>query len=249
MAEETMPRPGTIALVTGASSGIGATTAAALADIGCRVICAGRRLALLEEIAGGIGDQAHALVLDVADPESVESMAERLPPELRDIDILINNAGSDLGGRTRFDEGTVDDWANTIETNVTGLIRVTYAVIHGMVARDIGHVVNIGSTSGYTPYAGGTIYAGSKHAVHGFSESLRKDFCKTGIRVTEILPGMVETGFALARWGDAERATKFYGDFGDCLAPEDIARMVIFALQQPAQVAISQLTIVPSSQR
>jgi NADP-dependent 3-hydroxy acid dehydrogenase YdfG len=98
------------------------------------------------------------------------------------------------------------------------------------------------------PYAGGTIYAGSKFAVHGFSESLRKDFRETGIRVTEILPGMVETGFALARWGDEEQAAKFYRDFGDCLTPEDIARAVVFALRQPPHVAISQLTIVPSNQ-
>ena len=248
MAEKTMPRPGAIALVTGASSGIGEATAAALADIGCRVICAGRRMALLEDVAERIGDAAHALVLDVADPGSVESLIERLPPELREIEILVNNAGSDLGGRERFDKGEVSDWASTIETNVTGLIRVTYAVVHGMVARDIGHIVNIGSTSGFTPYAGGTIYAGSKHAVHGFSESLRKDFRKTGIRVTEILPGMVETGFALARWGDEERAAKFYENFGDCLAPEDIARTIVFALQQPPHVAISQLTVMPSNQ-
>ncbi len=248
MAEKTMPRPGAIALVTGASSGIGEATAAALADIGCRVICAGRRMALLEAVAGRIGDQAHALALDVADRGSVESLIERLPPDLREIEVLINNAGSDLGGRQRFDRGAVADWASTIETNVTGLIRVTYAVIHGMVARDIGHIINIGSTAGVTPYAGGTIYAASKYAVHGFSESLRKDFRKTGVRVTEIMPGMVETGFALARWGDEERAAKFYDDFGDCLVPEDIARAVVFALQQPPQVAISEMTIMPSNQ-
>ncbi len=146
MAEKTMPRPGAIALVTGASSGIGEATAAALADIGCRVICAGRRMALLEGVAGRIGSAAHAFTLDVADPGSVESLIERLPPDLREVEILVNNAGSDLGGRERFDRGEVSDWANTIETNVTGLIRVTYAVIHGMIARDIGHIVNIGST-------------------------------------------------------------------------------------------------------
>ena len=117
-----------------------------------------------------------------------------------------------------------------------------------MVARDSGHIVNIGSIAGYTPYAGGTIYAGSKYAVHGFSESLRKDFRKTGIRVTEILPGMVKTGFAFARWGDEERAAKFYEDFGDCLLPEDVAQTVIFAVRQPRHVAISQLTVVPSNQ-
>ena len=118
-----------------------------------------------------------------------------------------------------------------------------------MVERARGHVVNIGSVAGLSAYAGGSIYAASKHAVHGFSESLRLDFAATGIRVTEILPGMVRTDFALNRWGDAERARRFYDDFGVCLEPEDIARAVLFALEQPARVVVSQLVVVPRDQR
>ena len=117
-----------------------------------------------------------------------------------------------------------------------------------MIERDHGHVVNIGSVSGLTPYATGTIYAGSKHAVHGFSESLRLDYLNTGIRVTEILPGMVRTGFAKARWDDDGTANRFYDDFGVCLAPDDIARTIVFALEQPAHVVISQLVVVPIGQ-
>lgn len=237
---------GAVALVTGASSGIGAETVKELTSLGCKVICAGRRKDKLEEVAKPIGGQV--LELDITDRKSVETLLDRLPAPWREIDILVNNAGHDTGGRRRFDEGTMEEWESIIETNVIGLIRVTRVVIPGMIARDRGHVVNIGSISGYKPYAGGTIYAGPKFAVHGFSESLRLDYRNTGVRVTEILPGMVRTGFATARWGDPARAKKFYDDFGVCLNPEDVARTVAFAVQQPKHVVISQLVIVPNSQ-
>ena len=245
---ETMPRPGAIALVTGASSGIGAETVKALAAIGCRVICAGRSLDRLTPVAKPLGDKALAFEIDINDDASVAGMMERLPAPWREIDVLVNNAGHDTGGRRRFDEGTAEEWASIIETNVIGLIRVTRAVVPGMIARDRGHVVNIGSISGFKPYATGTIYAASKFAVHGFSESLRLDYRNTGVRVTEILPGMVRTGFALSRWNDDARAKKFYDDFGTCLNPEDVARTIVFAVQQPPHVVISQLVVVPNSQ-
>jgi len=240
---------GATALVTGATSGIGESIATTLVQNGCRVICAGRRVDKLAVLGETLGPASRALALDVTDASSLESLASRLPEDWRDIDILVNNAGHDEGGRRRFDEGEAEQWASIIETNVIGLIRTTHAVIPGMVARDHGHIVNIGSIAGLTPYATGTIYAGSKHAVHGFSESLRLDFAGTGIRVTEILPGLVRTNFALNRWHDQKRADSFYDDFGDCLSPDDIARTVLFALQQPPHVVISQLVIVPSAQR
>lgn len=241
------PAGGT-ALVTGAGSGIGESIATMLVSSGCRVICAGRRADKLADLCEKLGSGAHALQLDVTDASSVESLYTRLPEDWRNIDILVNNAGHDEGGRCRFDEGDAGQWASIIETNVIGLIRTTHAVIQGMIARDHGHIVNIGSIAGLWPYATGTIYAGSKHAVHGFSESLRLDFAGTGIRVTEILPGVVRTNFALNRWGDKSRADSFYDDFGVCLAPEDVARTVLFALQQPPHVVISQLVVVPSAQ-
>lgn len=240
---------GAIALVTGASSGIGESIATMLAGSDCRVVCAGRRMDPLEALCAKLGDNAYALALDVTDPESVESITSRLPGEWRDIDILVNNAGHDEGGRCRFDEGSADQWARIIDTNVTGLIRTTHALIPGMIARDCGHVVNIGSIAGLSPYATGTIYSGSKHAVHGFSESLRLDYAGTGVRVTEILPGLVRTNFALNRWGDRTRADAFYDDFGVCLDPDDVARTVLFALGQPPHVVISQLVVVPSAQQ
>lgn len=243
-----MPRPDSVALVTGASSGIGAATAQALADLGCRVICAGRRAERVQAVAEKLGGKGFPLVLDVTDPDSIAKALASLPADWRDITILVNNAGTDKGGRERFDKGDIEDWVGTIETNVTGLIRITHAVIPGMIERDLGHIVNIGSISGFTPYAGGTIYAGSKYAVHGFSESLRKDYRGTGVRVTEILPGLVRTEFAFQRWeDDPEKAQKFYDDFGECLNPEDIAGTVAYAVSQPPNVVISQLVVLPSA--
>ena len=249
MASEAGFPAGSTALVTGAGSGIGEAIATVLASNDCRVICAGRRMDKLSDLSSRLGSSAHPLALDVTDASSVESLSSRLPEDWRSIDILVNNAGHDTGGRRRFDEGSAAEWASIIETNVIGLIRTTHAVIPGMIARDHGHIVNIGSIAGLSPYATGSIYSGSKHAVHGFSESLRLDFAGTGIRVTEILPGLVRTDFAFTRWHDRTRADSFYDDFGDCLSPQDVARSVLFALEQPPHVVISQLVVVPSAQR
>lgn len=249
MADTSSFPAGSTALVTGASSGIGESIATLLAQRGCRVICAGRRMDALEALCARLGEGAHPLELDVTDPSSTQSIGSRLPEACPHVDILVNNAGHDVGGRRRFDEGSADQWASIIETNVIGLIRTTRALIPGMIERDRGHVVNIGSIAGLSPYATGTIYSGSKHAVHGFSESLRLDYAGTGIRVTEILPGLVRTNFALNRWRDEAVANAFYDDFGICLDPDDVARTVVFALEQPAHVVISQLVVVPSAQR
>ena len=235
---------GAVALVTGAGSGIGAASARRLAEAGARVVCAGRRLERVEAVAETLS--GHALELDVNDPASVESIEERLPEGLRDVEVLVNNAGHDIGGRRRFDAGSADQWARIIETNVIGLIRVTRQLVPGMLARDRGHVVNIGSIAGLVPYRTGSVYAASKHAVHGLSESLRQDFAGTGVRVSEILPGMVRTEFALNRWRDERTAAAFYDDYGTCLEPDDIARTVLYCLQQPPHVVVSQLVVMPN---
>ncbi len=246
---ESRPSPGAVALVTGAGGGIGARVAARIADIGCRVICAGRRLERVEAVAKSLNGRGLGLALDVTDKDSVASLSTRLPADWKPVEILVNNAGHDSGGRRPFHEGTVDQWAEIIETNVVGLVRVTRALIGGMRERNRGHIVNIGSIAGTRPYATGTLYSASKHAVHGFSESLRLDYVDTGIRVTEIMPGMVKTDFAFNRSGDAEKAAQFYKDFGTSLDADDVARSVVFALQQPAHVVISELVVVPISQR
>ena len=173
-------------------------------------------------------------------------MDQRLPSGFREVDVLVNSAGHDIGGRRRFDAGSADEWAKIVETNVTGLIRVTRKAIPGMLARDRGHVVNVGSIAGLVAYKTGSIYAASKHAVHGFSESLRLDFAGTGVRVTEILPGMVRTEFALNRWKDEGTAAAYYDDYGTCLEPDDIARAAVYCLRQPPHVVISQLVVMPN---
>ena len=240
---------GKIALVTGASAGIGEQTARILVDAGTRVICAARRLPYLESLAAELGDAAIALELDVTNEASVTTLLERLPMDWRDMDILVNSAGHDIGGRRQFHEGTATQWAATIETNVIGLMRVTRTVLDRMVERNTGHIVNIGSVAGIQAYKACAAYAASKHAVHGLSETLRLDYGGTGIKVSEVLPGMVETEFASIRFGDEKRGEAYYREFGVCLTPQDIARSVRFVLEQPSDVVIAQIVVVPTQRR
>ena len=247
LAEDGILQPGAIALVTGASAGIGAATARALALRGARVICASRNKARLDDLVAELGAGAHAIELDVADPASIESLVARLPEDLRAIDMLVANAGHDTGGRRRFDEGAVAEWAGIIETNVIGMIRTCHAVVPGMLARGRGHVVTLGSTAGLSTYKGGTIYNASKFAVRGFTEALRKDYGASDLRVTEILPGLTRTAFAASRHrGDSTKGTAYYDSFAEVLEPDDIARAIVYALDQPARVTIAQMVVVPS---
>ena len=248
-APEAALRPGAVALVTGASAGIGEAIAEALIARDCRVVCAARTLERLDALCERLGPDAHPFALDVTDAEATATLVDRLPGGLGEIDILVNNAGHDIGGRRRFDLGDADQWASIIETNVTGMIRVCHAVIPGMVARGRGHVVNLGSISGLSTYPGGTIYNASKFAVRGFTGALRADYAESGIRVTEILPGTVRTEFAQTRLGgDEDGARRFYDGYSSVLVPADVARCVVFALEQPPHVVISQLVVTPTSQ-
>lgn len=236
------------ALVTGASSGIGAAIASSLTRDGVRVICAGRSVDRLQAVADSIGPLACALPLDVTDQASVDSLFDRLAPEWRNIDVLVNNAGHDIGGKRRLEEGAMEQWESIISTNLTGLIRVTRAVVPAMVANDRGHIVNLGSVSGVMPVSGETLYCASKYGVHGFTETLRVDYSHTKIRITEVMPGMVRTNFAAARFEDEAQGEQYYADHGVCLLPEDVAETVAFAVRQPPRVVISQLAVVPVGQ-
>ncbi len=237
--------PGAVALVTGASAGIGAATAEALAEKGARVICAARDKVRLDELAARLGAGAHALELDVTDPTA--RLLERLPEALREIDILIACAGHDVGGRTRFDQGGVADWASIIETNVTGVIRVCHAVIPGMLERGRGHVVTLGSTAGLRISADYSVYNASKFAVRGFTEALRADYRGTDLRLSEILPGLTRTEFAARRYrGDAARGKSYYDSFPGTIEAEDIARAIVYALEQPPHVTVAQIVVVPT---
>jgi len=235
----------TTCLVTGASSGIGKALSILLLENGYRVIGTSRKTGSLNELSTDYSGMFHALELDVDDEGSVSSLFDRLPESWRVIDVLINNAGSDIGGRKRFDQGNVQDWINTINTNANGVIRVTYKVVQGMVERNIGDIINIGSTSGLDPVPMTAAYSASKHAVNGLSESLRKEYENTGIRVMHVLPGMVRTQFAANRFGSEQQGEAFYDDFGKWLHPEDVASSVLFVLQQPRHVVISQLVVIP----
>ena len=249
MTDDPILKPGAVALVTGASAGIGAAIAESLIAKGCRVICTARRQDRLEALAARLGPDCHALTLDVTDPQATAAFCDNLPESLREIDILINNAGHDVGGRLRFEDGAVEDWAAIIETNVIGLIRVSHAVTTGMAARGRGHIINLGSIAGIGAFPEGSVYSASKHAVHGLSNSLRLDFAGSGIRVTEILPGTARTEFGAARWrGDEAHADRFYDSFETVLSARDVAACVVFALEQPPHVVIAQLVVVPSCQ-
>ncbi|MFT5450109.1 MAG: 3-hydroxy acid dehydrogenase/malonic semialdehyde reductase [Gammaproteobacteria bacterium] len=240
---------GAVALVTGAGSGIGQAIANALLDAGARVIACDREASRLDAFAEKWPeDRVFSCPLDVSDGPTVAALPETLPQQWRKVDIVVNCAGHDIGGRRLFHEADADQYAAIIETNVIGLIRVSNAFAKGMVARKQGHIVNLGSHLGLRAVRTASAYTASKHAVHGLSETLRQDFAGTGVRITEICPGRVRTGFAAARAGSQEAADAFYDEVGECLTPQDIANAVIYAVSQPAHVVIAQLFIMPSSQ-
>jgi NADP-dependent 3-hydroxy acid dehydrogenase YdfG len=239
---------GRVALVTGASSGIGQAVAKALLAQGCRVIAAGRNQAVLRGLAARRPTSVHVLPLDVTDHPAVDTLVNRLPREFQAIDLLVNNAGHDIGGRTRFDQGPADDWTNVIAVNVSGLLRITRTILPGMLVRGRGDIVNIGSVSALRSVPDMAAYSASKAAVHAFSDGLRADLAETPIRVIEILPGLTRTDIVLRRFrGDLARAEAYYQSFGIALQAEDIAESVLFAVRQPPHVTIAQLLILPSN--
>lgn len=234
-------------LITGASSGIGRAVAFRLLERGDRVICTARNLERLRTVFADHTDRAHCVALDVTNGPAVSGFVDNLTPEWRDIDVIIANAGSDIGGRREFLAGHPDDWAGTIETNVNGVLRVCHAILPGMVGRGRGHVVTLGSTAGLKTYAGGAAYSASKFAVRAFTEALRLEFKHSPIRITEILPGTVRTGFAEARHrGDSEKADAFYAGLPDAMTAGDVANAILFALDQPPGVNVAQLLLTPT---
>ncbi len=238
-------RPVSLALVSGASGGIGAAICRQLVDNGFRVVAAARNEAKLHSLCDELGANCYPLTLDITDADAVANIGDALPAKFREIDVLVNNAGHDIGGRRSFEVGSADQWCDIVETNVQGTIRLTHALVDGMLARARGHIVNLGSIAGLKPYATGSAYVTAKYALHGFSETLRLDFASRGIRVTEIMPGLVRSGFAEQRLGDQQKGQEFYDSFAQCLDPDDVARTVLFALQQPRHVEIAQMVVLP----
>jgi len=223
---------GKTAIVTGASSGIGAATARALAAEGARVAGGARRKDQLEtEIA---------LELDVTDPASSERFVEAAVAGLGGIDILVNNAGLSLG-RDTFDASTEEDEATVIETNVSGLLRMTRLCLPHI--RDGGHIVNLGSIAGRQAYENAAVYVASKFAVRGFTYALREDLLGRPIRLTTVDPGLVESNFSRVRFrGDEEKASAVYANV-EPLTPDDVAECIVFALTRPPHVNIDELVV------
>ncbi len=236
-----------IAMVTGASAGFGRAIAAELTGRGWTVIGTGRRRERLDELADELGDKFHPLAFDVRDQASVEAALESLAPKLGVIDALVNNAGLALGlGPAQT--ASLEDWETMIDTNIKGLLYMTRALLPGMVKRKQGHVVNIGSIAADNPYPGGNVYGATKAFVMQFSRNLRADLLGTGVRVTDIAPGLAETEFSLVRFkGDSEKAKAPYRGMAP-LTGEDIARATVWALEQPPHVNINRIEIMPTAQ-
>lgn len=238
-----------IVLITGASSGIGAACAKIFAATGAKLILAARRQERLQQLAEVLDDRnnIHLLELDVRDRTAVESAISNLPPEWSDIDILINNAGL-ARGLDKLHEGEIQDWEEMIDTNIKGLLYLTRYVVPGMVKRERGHVVNIGSIAGHQTYPKGNVYCGTKAAVKAISEGLKQDLLGTPVRVTSVDPGMVETEFGEVRFrGDSDRAQQLYQG-ATPLTPDDVADVIFFCVTRPTHVNINEVILMPVDQ-
>jgi 3-hydroxy acid dehydrogenase/malonic semialdehyde reductase len=241
--------PPSVAFVTGASSGLGAAIARRFAGAGVRVIAAARRADRLAGLVSEFGeDEILPVVLDVRDREAVEQVTRSLPPAFAQVDVLVNNAGLALGLEAA-PEASIENWEQMIDTNCTGLVYMTRAVLPGMVDRGRGHVVNMGSIAATYPYPGGNVYGGTKAFVHQFSLGLRADLHGTGVRVTCIEGGLIGgTEFSEVRFaGDADRAAGLY-EGTQPLMPEDIAATVEWVTFQPEHVNVNIIELMPVSQ-
>lgn len=230
-----------VAVITGASAGIGAATARVLAKQGFEVVLGARRKDRIQALARELDGRAYSL--DVTDPESVKALVQRVPVAA----VLVNNAGLSRG-LDHIEKGDEKHWREMLETNVLGLLRVTNALLPALSKAPHGHIVNVGSIAGLEVYPGGGGYTATKHAVRAISQTLRVELVGRPIRVTEIDPGMVETEFSLVRFdGDAARAKKVYEGLTP-LTAEDIADCIAFAVTRPPHVNIDQLVVKPTAQ-
>ena len=236
-----------IVMITGATGGFGSAFARKFAEAGCKLILTSRKQDRLDELTANFKVPVHKIILDIRDRKAIEAAFKALPAEFRDIDLLINNAGGALGAEPA-QEASLDDWQAMIEMNDLGLVVCTHCVLPAMVKRKTGHIINIGSVSGSYPYPGGHVYCAAKAFVKQFSLSLRADLIGTGVRVTNIEPGMVETEFSLNRFkGDATRAAKIY-EGANALTADDVADSVFWAATQPPRVNINRIELMPQTQ-
>jgi NADP-dependent 3-hydroxy acid dehydrogenase YdfG len=240
-----------IALITGATSGIGKACATLFAQQGYKLILLARRSELLEKLSSHLEDkyavEVQALVLDVRENDTLIKGLEALPEAWKKVDVLINNAGLSQG-LDPIDQGNTDDWDRMIDTNVKGLLYMSRIVSNWMIAAGKGHIINIGSIAGKEVYPNGNVYCATKHAVDALNKGMRIDLLPHGIKVTAINPGMVETEFSLVRFkGDEERAKNVYKGL-EPLVAQDIADAIWFAVSRPAHVNINDMLIMPTAQ-
>ena len=239
-----------IVLITGATSGIGLGCARKFAENGDKLILTGRKEQLLEDIRkelSGKGAEVLTLAFDVRDREAATRAINGLPDGWKEIDVLVNNAGLALGLDPE-QEGSFEDWETMIDTNIKGLLTMTRLIVPGMVARDRGHVINVGSVAGDAAYANGNVYCATKAAVKTLSDGLRIDVASTSVRVTNLKPGLVETNFSNTRFhGDTERAASVYKGIKP-LTGDDIADVSVYAANAPAHVQIAEVLILATHQ-
>ncbi|PAW94970.1 NAD(P)-dependent oxidoreductase [Mucilaginibacter sp. MD40] len=240
-----------IALITGATAGIGEACAHTFAQQGYDLILTGRRLDRLEKLAHHLNDKYNVEIavssFDVRNREEVTRSLDGLPSRWREVDVLINNAGLSQG-LDPLNQGSYDDWDTMIDTNIKGLLYVSKIVSNWMISNGHGHIINIGSIAGKEVYPNGNVYCATKHAVDALNKAMRVDLLQHGIKVTAIHPGMVETEFSEVRFkGDKDRAKKVYEGF-EPLKAEDIAETIWFVVSRPAHVNINDLLIMPTAQ-
>ena len=240
-----------IAIITGATAGIGRATSITLARNNFDVVITGRRAEKLDSVEEEIRSKTDADVLalsfDIRDQEAVKKACGKLTGKWASVDVLVNNAGL-AAGLSQIHEGSVDDWEQMIDTNIKGLLYITRLITPGMVERCSGHIINIGSIAGKEAYENGNVYNASKFAVDGLTQAMRIDLVDYGIKVTAINPGAAETEFSLVRFkGDQDQADKVYEGFTPLYA-EDIAETILFAVTRPPHVNIDELLIMPAAQ-
>lgn len=240
-------KQGSVVLVTGASSGIGRACVEAFLDQGARVIAAARRSERLEALRAGREDRVLPLQMDVRDRAGVVAALAALPADWKLIDVLVNNAGL-AAGRGPLHTNDPDDWDRMLDTNVRGLLNVSGCVLPGMVERGVGHVVNIGSNAGREVYPGGAVYCATKAAVERITRGMRMDVLGSGVRVSQVDPGLVETEFSLVRLaGDVDTAKAVYAGITP-LEASDIADVVVWVTTRPPHVVIADVLVYPLDQ-
>ena len=237
-----------IVFITGASSGIGRACAGVFAAEGCRLILSARRYERLEQLKSELDTETIIIELDVRNQKMVKQAIGSLDESWSDIDILINNAGL-ARGLSKLHEGELSDWEEMIDTNVKGLLYVSREIIPGMVNRNRGHIVNIGSIAGHEVYPNGNVYCATKHAVDALTRGIRIDLVDTPIRVSTVDPGLVETEFSKVRFhGDSDRSKKVYTGM-EPLTGEDIADTILYCVSRPEHVQIAEVIILPTAQK